>query len=172
MLDLRDSDLVLLAQEILEKKVCIKNNAAYRDRLTLAQWCKEKKLDRIIMNELMWKHRLPCKNTNWAPYDDAAWEALAEEKGFTLTIVRNIWKDMMYYTEGVNWLAGQGNAMSSSSDKTMNADKVLQVAPKEFYDAYNKYTKHSLTGTISGGRKVMYECMAAEILEEVIHKLT
>jgi hypothetical protein len=37
MLDLRDSDLVLLAQEILEKKVCIKNNAAYRDRLTVVQ---------------------------------------------------------------------------------------------------------------------------------------
>jgi hypothetical protein len=72
---LRDSDLVLLAQEILEKKVCIKNNIACRDRLTLAQWCKEKKMDRVIMNELMWKHRqymLPCKDTNWAPYDDAA----------------------------------------------------------------------------------------------------
>jgi hypothetical protein len=73
--------------------------------LTLAQWCKEKKLDRVIMNELMWKHRqymLPCKDMNWAPYDDAAWEALAEEKGFILTILRNIWKDMMHYMEGAN----------------------------------------------------------------------
>jgi hypothetical protein len=95
---------------------------------------------------------------NWAPYDDAAWEALAEEKGLTLTIVRNIWKDMMYYTEGANWLAGRGNAMSPSSNKTMNADKVLQVAPKEFYDAYNKYTEHTLTGAVSSGRKVMYKC--------------
>jgi hypothetical protein len=109
MLDLRDSNLVLLAQEILDKKVCIKTNVACRDRLTLAQWCKEKKLDRVIMNKLMWKHRqyrLPCKDTNWVPYSDAAWEALAEEKGFTLTIVQNIWKDMMHYTEGTNWLAG------------------------------------------------------------------
>jgi hypothetical protein len=68
------------------------------------------------MNELMWKHRqyrLPCKDTNWVPYDDdTAWEALAEEKGFTLTIVRNIWKDMMHYTEGANWLATwQGEGM-------------------------------------------------------------
>jgi hypothetical protein len=108
-LGLRDSDLVLLAKEIFENKVCIKTNVACRDHLTLAQWYKEKKLDRVIMNELMWKHRqyrLPCKDTNWVPYDDAAWEALCEEKGFTLTIVRNIWKDMMHYTEGANWLAG------------------------------------------------------------------
>jgi hypothetical protein len=74
-LGLQDSDLVLLAKEILEKKVCIKANVACMDRLTLAQWCKEKKLDRVIMNELMWKHKqymLPCKDTNWVPYDDAA----------------------------------------------------------------------------------------------------
>jgi hypothetical protein len=106
------------------------------------------------------------------PYDDAAWEALCEEKGFTLTIVRNIWKDMMHYTKGANWLAGRGNAMSPSSDKTMNADKVLQVAPKEFYDAYAKYTSLSLDGPVIAGRKILYECMAAETLEEVIQKLT
>jgi hypothetical protein len=35
-LDLRDSDLDLLAKEILENKVCIKTNIACRDRLTLA----------------------------------------------------------------------------------------------------------------------------------------
>jgi hypothetical protein len=52
-LSLRDSDLVLLAKEILENKICIKTNVACRDHLTLAQWCKEKKLDRVIMNELM-----------------------------------------------------------------------------------------------------------------------
>jgi hypothetical protein len=52
-LGLRDSDLVFLAKEILEKKVCIKTNVACKDRLKLAQWCKEKKLDSVIMNELM-----------------------------------------------------------------------------------------------------------------------
>jgi hypothetical protein len=36
MLDLRDFDLVLLAQEILDKKVGIKTNVACRDSLTLA----------------------------------------------------------------------------------------------------------------------------------------
>jgi hypothetical protein len=54
----------------------------------------------------------------------------------------------------------------------MNADKVLQVAPKEFYDAYAKYTSLSLNGPLTAGRKILYECMAAESLEEVIHKLT
>jgi hypothetical protein len=58
------------------------------------------------------------------------------------------------------------------ADKTMNADKVLQVAPKEFYDAYAKYTELSLDGPVSAGKKIMYKCMAAETLEEVIEKLT
>jgi hypothetical protein len=35
-LGLRDLDLVLLAKEILENKVCIKTNVACRDHLTLA----------------------------------------------------------------------------------------------------------------------------------------
>jgi hypothetical protein len=79
---------------------------------------------------------------------------------------------MIHYTEGANWLAGQGNAMSPSSDKTMNADKVLQVAPKEFYDAYAKYTELSLDGPVTARKKILYECMATETLEEVIEKLT
>ena len=65
-LDLRDSDLVFLAHESFDKKVCIKTKVACRDHLMLAQWCK-KKLDRVIINEFMWKHRqyrLPYKDTN------------------------------------------------------------------------------------------------------------
>jgi hypothetical protein len=41
-LGLRDSDLVLLAKEILENKVCIKTNVACRDRLTLASGTKRR----------------------------------------------------------------------------------------------------------------------------------
>jgi hypothetical protein len=78
----------------------------------------------------------------------------------------------MHYTEGANWLAGRGNAMSPSSDKKTNTDKVLQVALKEFYDAYAKYTSLSLDGLVTAGRKILYECMAAKTLEEVIQKLT
>jgi hypothetical protein len=62
--------------------------------------------------------------------------------------------------------------MSPSSDKTMNANKVLQVAPKEFYDVYAKYTELSLDGPVFTGKKILYECMAVETLEEVIEKLT
>jgi hypothetical protein len=62
--------------------------------------------------------------------------------------------------------------MSPSSDKTMNADKILQVALKEFYDAYAKYTELSLKGPITVGKKILYECMVAETLEKVIQKLT
>jgi hypothetical protein len=53
MFSLRDFDLVLLIEEILEKKVYIKTNIACKDRFMLAQWCKEKKLDHIIMSKLM-----------------------------------------------------------------------------------------------------------------------
>jgi hypothetical protein len=62
--------------------------------------------------------------------------------------------------------------MSPSSDKTMNVDKVLQVALKEFYDAYAKYTELSLDRPVTVGKKILYKCMAAETLEEVIEKLT
>jgi hypothetical protein len=66
--------------------------------------------------------------------------------------------------------------MSPSSDKTMNVDKVLQVAqkarPKEFYDAYAKHTELSLEQGVTTGRKILYECMSADSLEEVIQKLT
>jgi hypothetical protein len=105
------------------------------------------------------------------PYEDTAWEALVEEKVFILTIVQNIWNDMMQYTEGSNWLAGRGNAMSPSSDKTMNANKVLQVSPKEFYNAYAKYTEYTLKQGVTTGKKILYECMSAASFEELIQKL-
>jgi hypothetical protein len=69
-------------------------------------------------------------------------------------------------------LAKRGNAMSPSSDKTMNADKVLQVAPNEFYDAYAKHIELSLEQGIIARRKILYECMSAKSLEEVTQKLT
>jgi hypothetical protein len=79
---------------------------------------------------------------------------------------------MMYYAKGANWLAERGNSLSPSYDKTMNTDKVLHVAPKEFYDAYAKYTEFSLEGAVTDGKKILYECMTVETLEEVIQKLT
>jgi hypothetical protein len=62
--------------------------------------------------------------------------------------------------------------MLPSSDKTMNADKILLVAPKEFYDAYAKPTELSLKQGVTAGKKILYEYMSAESLEEVIQKLT
>jgi hypothetical protein len=61
--------------------------------------------------------------------------------------------------------------MSPSSNKTMNADKVLQVALKEFYAAYAKYTELSLDQGITVGKKILYKCISADSLEEVIQKL-
>jgi hypothetical protein len=43
----------------------------------------------------------------------------------------------------------------------MNADKVLQVAPKEFYDAYAKHTELSLEQGVTARMKILYEYMSA-----------
>ena len=69
-------------------------------------------------------------------------------------------------------MAGRGNVVSPSSNKTINVDKVLQVAPKELYDAYAKHTKLNLDQGVTTGRKILYEYMLVDSLEEVIQKLT
>jgi hypothetical protein len=42
---------------------------------------------------------------------------------------------------------------------------------RKSYDAYAKHTQLSLEQGITVGRKILYECMSAETLEEVIQKL-
>ena len=54
----------------------------------------------------------------------------------------------------------------------MNAEKVLQVALKEFYDAYAKHIELSLEQGITTRRKILYKCMSTDSLEKVIQKLT
>ena len=62
--------------------------------------------------------------------------------------------------------------MLPSYNKTMNADKVLHVVPKEFYNAYAEHMELSLKQGVTAGRKILYECMLVDFLEEVIQKLT
>ena len=66
-LGLCDSDLCKLGQEIVALRVSIKNTAKAKssEKITLFDWCKDRKLDRIVMNEIMWtrkKYPLPCKD--------------------------------------------------------------------------------------------------------------
>jgi hypothetical protein len=72
-LGLWDCDLEELAKEIMSNRVCIKHNAKTKQKMTLPEWCKGKKLDRIIINELMSKFRgfpVPCKDADWVTYPD------------------------------------------------------------------------------------------------------
>ncbi len=102
-LGLRDSDLIECAKAIIAKRICIKNNSKTRDRLTLPDWCRDTKLDRVIKNELMWKlkqYPLMCKNAGWTLYPDSDWNNLVDEKNFTNDIVRNVWTNLKKYTDG------------------------------------------------------------------------
>lgn len=166
-LGLRDSDLVALAKEIIGNRVAIKQGACMKDRLTLADWCRDVKLDRVIMNELMWKlrsYRLPCKDGDWVPYTDAAWEELAAEKNFTPAVVRNIWQTMRKYTDGDQWLKGRGNVLSPTTDKS-KVDHA--IAPPVFHTTVEEFTTVKLNHGIFSGSKLLYDCMHADTLADV-----
>lgn len=78
---LRDTDLVNLEQEILDLWVSIKANQANKHGLILQDWCKDVKMNFIIMNELMYKlkgYQVLCMDADWMPYIDAAWKELAD----------------------------------------------------------------------------------------------
>ena len=168
-LGVRDCDLVELAKDILARRVCIKANSKTQSRLTLPDWCRDKKIDRIIMNELMSKfkkHPVPCKDAGWVPYTDEAWDELCAEKNFSPAIVRNIWVEMKKYTDGDKWLNGRANPMNPSTDKSVGG-----LAPKVFFDALEKFTKVVVAGARPGGANAVYDCKHADSVVDVISSL-
>jgi hypothetical protein len=66
-------------------------------------------------------------------------------------------------------LGGCGNAILPSSDKMVNIDKVLQVAPKEFHIAIAKFTSISLIYRVFK-KKILYDSMSEAIVDEAILK--
>lgn len=57
------------------QRVGIKANEANKHPLVLQDWCKDVKMDHIVMNEIMYKlrgYQLPCKDEEWVHYLDAA----------------------------------------------------------------------------------------------------
>lgn len=90
-LGLRDCDLKELAAEVIAKRVCIKSNSKTKGMLTLQDWCRDKKFDRVIKNELLWKLKkkpLPSKDATYTPYLESDWTDLAKEKKFSDDLVR------------------------------------------------------------------------------------
>ena len=104
-LGLRDCDLCELTTDIIALHVSIKNSAKAKasGKITLFDWCRDKKLDRVVMNKIMWtrlKYPLPCKDAAWVPYSDEAWQALADKEGYSAAVVRNVWKDVLKFIDG------------------------------------------------------------------------
>ena len=135
----------------------------------MQDWCRDKKLDRILMNELMYKfkgHALPCRDSGWVPYSDEKWEELATEKNFSPAIVRNIWRDMKKYTDGDKWLSGRVSAMNPTTDKSKDGK-----APRIFYETLERYTEARVVGDMSGGTRAVYDCKHAESINDVCDAL-
>ena len=164
-LGLRDADLVTLAREVLDLRVAIKTNQSTKDRRTLMEWCKDVKMDRIIMNELMYKlkgYRLPCKDADWVPYTDAAWNELAGSMHITPAIVRNIWTVVNKVTDGHAWLTGRANALHPSTDKSKDG-----VAPEIFNRTVAEFTTVTIDSGRFSGVKLFYDCLHAETITDV-----
>ena len=168
-LSLCDTDLVNLAREILNLRVAIKNNQANKNWMMLQEWCREVKMDRVIMNELMYKlsgYRLPCKDADWVPYTDEAWINLAGARNFTPAIMQNIWKVMSKFTDGNAWLLGRANAMHPFTDKSKDG-----VAPEIFHKTVEEFTTVKIDNGLSTGVKLLYDCMHAETISDVKARL-
>jgi len=161
-LGLRDFNLQELAKDILAKKVSIKNTAKVQaiGCLILLQWIKDKKFDQVIMNELMWlknQHPLPCKDVSWIPYTDEAWQELAKARGYTPTIVRNIWKELRKDLNSNKLLDGCMSAMSPTTDKLPNGKALdfSRVVSKKFISTKEV---HVTIGIVTRSKLVEYEC--------------
>lgn len=105
----------------------------------MADWCLDKKLHCVIMNELLWKTKgypLPCKDTGWTLYRDKNWVELATKKNFSQAIVRNIWTNMKKYTDENALLTSCANPMKNRTDKSENG-----VVPPIFHLIPEFYTK-------------------------------
>lgn len=168
-LGLRDSDLIELAEEIIGKRVCIKSNSKTKNKLTLPDWCREKKLDRVIMNELLWKLNktpLPCKDQGWVPYPEEDWKKLALARNFSADLVRNIWTELKKVTEGNEWLMGRANQMNPTTDKSKNG-----VAPPIFNQVLEQFTQVTVTTASVDADSALYFCKSADTVTDVLHAL-
>lgn len=69
-------------------------NQANKHPLIVQDWCKNVKMDYIIMNELMYKlkgYQLRYKDRDWVFYTNAAWNKRVDFMNFTLIMMQNIW---------------------------------------------------------------------------------
>ena len=96
-IDLRDCDMMKLADAILANEVSINSNKLpgdqQREGVTLQDWCQTRKRIRIVMNELIaefWGKDLPSKKKEYVAYTDDEWDDLAKEKNLSDETLKNI----------------------------------------------------------------------------------
>ena len=118
-IDLRDCNMMKLADAILANEVSIKSNKLsgdqQREGVTLQDWCQMRKRIRIVMNELMAEFRgkdLPSKKKEYVAYTDEEWDDLAKEKNLSDETLKNIVVEVEKDKPGLDWLEGRGHALA------------------------------------------------------------
>ena len=136
---LRDSEMMMLADEIVAKEVSIKSNklsgGQQREGISLPEWCRLRKRMRLIMNELMAEFRnkeLPSKKKEYVEYSDMEWEDLAREKNLTDETLRNIVTEVEADKGGMEWLDHRTNQLNPSQRDTDPAPTVYVQAVQKF----------------------------------------
>jgi hypothetical protein len=165
---LRDSELLLLAEEILKNEVSVKSNkiAGQRETITLNDWCMMRKYNRVIKNELMFEFRgkpLPSKKTGFQKYTDEEWEELALEKNFTDAVISNIRGEVMTLKDGSDWVSGRLNNLNPTNSKNAPAPNVYVLAVQKFAKC--------IVGMGTGMGAVKYEVRVSRSLQETIESL-
>jgi len=155
-------------RDIFNNKVNIKNTPKARSlgKEMLLDWCRDKKLDKIVMNEIMWtrkKYPLPCKDAAWVPYLDEAWAELVEAEGYFAAVVRNIWKDMKKFTEANSWLNGHVNPMNPTIDKSADGK-----VPGVFFTTLLKYDPTTVVPLQGSATDLKYKCRSIWTISEVV----
>lgn len=167
---LRDSDSLRLAQEILACNVAIKTNKMnqFPEAITLKEWCREAKFNRIVKNELMLEfkgYKLPCKDADYVPYPDSAWSEFATARNITEAIIDNIRKEVCKYDVGLKWFEGRYNPLNPTNEKT-------GPAPLYYAEAVKKFATVDVAVLANTGSVLKYDVRVADSLEQVIDCLS
>jgi len=122
----------------------------------------------------MWlkkQHPLPCKDVGSVSYNDKAWQELANARGYTHVVIRNIWKELRKDLDNNKWLDGCMSAMSLTTYKLPNG-KALDF----FVAILKKFisVKEGLVtiGIVTKSKLIEYECWHAKSIVDILQSLT
>lgn len=161
---LRNSEMMMLADEVLANRVKIKHSAKLTDGImSVKDWSVQRKKMRIIMNEFMYQfkdHPLPSKKADYVEYSDDAWESLAAEKNFNNAVLLNIVRELEEDKLGAAWMSARGDGLRPSSEPAPVIFKVVV----EKYTGQRVQAENDPTG-------IDYEVLVAEDMISALAQL-